>query len=483
LSGKAVDVVILSWNGVAFLERCLSSLLRQTYSGSRILVVDNASTDGSVSMVRQRFPQVEVVENESNLGFAGGINVGLRHCTRDSAILLNQDTELREDWLESLVHAMESDSAVGVAGCKLLYADGKTLQHAGGVLNYPSAIGAHRGRGELDRGQYDQKPDVDFVTGAALAVRSDVLQEIGLLDEGFFFYYEDADFCFRARQAGYRVIYAPKAVGIHHEGTAVRKLGGEHYCLLHRSRLTFVLKHYSLGQLVEDFIPAEKAFHPTLSRLELDGVCAAYQALLESWASTPGVERFEEEEGDLIRNALTGLRRDMDSQAAEEGTMGEEIEVDALMQGIQETVRQKRERASVQPREEGLGFSAAELAGLTEELREDLSWVQHNPAVWVSLTVSDQPPTRVPLLTRMWGLVRRQAHQLVIFYVNRLAAQQSKLNVRFVKILSRVVERLYGSAIESEIAHLRAEITDLTQRIESLENSVSGTAEGGTTEQ
>jgi GT2 family glycosyltransferase len=478
LNGKAVDVIILSWNGAGFLERCLSSLLSQTYTRSRLLVVDNASTDDSVAMVRHRFPQVEVLQNQSNLGFAAGVNVGLAQCTGDVAVLLNQDTQLREDCLESLVHAMEADSAVGITGCKLLYADGSTLQHAGGVLSYPLAIGAHRGRGELDRGHYDRKPDVDFVTGAALAVRSDVLQEIGLLDEGFFFYYEDADLCLRAREAGYRVIYAPAAVGIHHEGTAVRKLGGDQYSLLHRSRLTFVLKHYSVDQLLGDFVPAERALHPALSRVELDGLSAAYDAVLGSWTTTAVVRRFKKEESDLLRSALAGLRGDIMSQATEVETVGGEIDVDALMRQIQERVHQKSDRARVQAREEGVGWPSMEIAGLEEELREHLSWVQHNPAVWVSLKLSEQPPMRVPVLTRLWQLVRRQAHQLVIFYVNGLAAQQTKLNVSFAKVVSRLVERLYGEAIEPEIAQLRAQIADLTERIESLENGTSGTAEG-----
>ena len=481
MNGKVVDVIILSWNGVEFLERCLSSLMSQTYTRSRLLVVDNASTDGSVAMVRHHFPQVEIVENESNLGFAGGVNVGLGRCTGHIAVLLNQDTEFREDWLESLIRAMESDGAVGVAGCKLLYADGKTLQHAGGVLSYPSAIGAHRGRGELDRGQYDEKPDVDFVTGAALAVRSDVLQEIGLLDEGFFFYYEDADLCLRAKEAGYRVRYVPTAVGIHHEGTAVRKLGGDHYSLLHRSRLTFVLKHYSVDQLVRDFVPAERVLHPALSRVELDGLSAAYDAVLGSWTTTAVFRRFNKEESDLLRSALAVLRGDIMSQVPEVETVGNEIDVDALMRQIQEKVRQRSDRARPQGGEEPLGWPTVELAGLEEELREHLSWVQHNPAVWVSLKLSEQPPMRVPVLTRFWQLVRRQAHHLVIFYVNMLAAQQTKLNVGFAKVLSRLVERSYGSAIESEIAQLRAEIADLTQRIESFENGVSGSAEGRST--
>ncbi len=471
---KAVDVIVLSWNGMGFLERCLSSLLRQTYPHYHILMVDNASTDGSVAMVRQRFSRVEVIENDRNLGFAGGMNVGLRHAQGGIIVLLNQDTEVREDWLEWLVEAMESDERIGIVGCKLLYPDGKTLQHAGGILTYPLAIGAHRGRGELDRGQYDAKSEVDFVTGAALGLHRALLEEIGLLDEGFFFYYEDADFCFRAKEAGYRVIYVPKAAAIHHEGISVRHLGVDHYSLLHKSRLTFVLKHYSAAQIVEVFLPAEKAFYRTLSPLELEGLSSAYEALLDSWSLSIAYRKFKGKEGELLRNSLREVGEEIRSQRVEVEAMSEEIDVEALMERIRQQVREKREEAVEPQPEEVFGISSNQLSTLDEDLKEDLSWLSQNPVVWVSLQLSEEPPKRIPLFTRLWKIVRRQAHELVIFYVNTLAVRQSKINARVAKVLSRLVKRLYEPSVDPEISRLRSEVDELKERIRVLEEGSAG---------
>lgn len=477
LDAKAVDVIVLSWNGIGFLERCLSSLSRQTYPNYHVLVVDNASTDGSVAMVRERFPQVEVIENDRNLGFAGGMDVGLRRARGETIVLLNQDTEVRVDWLEWLVEATESDERVGIVGCKLLYPDGKTLQHAGGILTYPSGIAAHRGRGELDRGQYDAKPEVDFVTGAALGLHRALLEEIGLLDEGFFFYYEDVDFCFRAKEAGYRVIYAPRAVAIHHEGMSVRRLGVERYSLLHRSRLTFVLKHYSAAQVIEDFLPAEGAFYATLAPVELEGLVAAYEAVLDCWPLHVAYAGFKREEGELLRKSLWRLGEEIRSHTAEVEAMSEEVDVEVLMERIRQRVRAKGKEAVERRREEILGVPLGELTALDEDLKNDVLWLAQNLVVWVGLQLSEEPPKPIPLLNRFWKMIRRQAHELVIFYVNRLATQQSKINARCAKVLLRLAGRLYESTVDPEIARLRREMDELKERMKMLEEGSTGTTQ------
>ena len=474
---KAVDIIVLSWNGIGFLERCLSSLLRQTYPSYHVLMVDNASIDGSVAMVRERFPQVEVIENDRNLGFAAGMNVGLRRAQGETIVLLNQDTEVRVDWLEWLVEAMESDERVGIVGCKLLYPDGKTLQHAGGILAYPLAIASHRGRGELDRGQYDAKSEVDFATGAALGLHRALLEEIGLLDEGFFFYYEDVDFCFRAREAGYRVIYAPRAVAIHHEGMSVRRLGVERYSLLHRSRLAFVLKHYSAAQIIQDFLPAKRAFHATLAPVELEGLAAAYEALLDCWPLYVVYAGFKREEGELVRNSLRRLGEEIRSQRVGVEAMSEKKDVEALMERIGQGVRAKGKETVEHQREEILGVPLEELAALDEEFKHDVLWLAQNPVVWVGLQLSEEPPKPVSVLNRFWKMMRRQAHELAIFYVNRLATQQSKINARCAKVLLGLARRLYESPVDPEVTRLRREMDELKRRLRALEEGPTGTTE------
>ena len=175
------SVIILTWNGLDYIAACLDAVLAQDYADFEIIVVDNASTDGTADFVAEHYPQVQLIRNERNLGFAAGNNIGMRAATGDVLALLNQDTEVRPGWLEALVEmAVKPD--VGIAGCKLLYPDG-TIQHAGGRIVDARGSARHIGRGEEDAGQYDAVQDVDFVTGAALALTRATLTRIGPLDE------------------------------------------------------------------------------------------------------------------------------------------------------------------------------------------------------------------------------------------------------------------------------------------------------------
>ncbi|MBA3943692.1 MAG: glycosyltransferase family 2 protein [Herpetosiphonaceae bacterium] len=266
-----VAVIILAWNGHAFLPDCLTAVLAQDCPARfDVLVVDNASSDGSIDLVRTQFPQVAVMENHHNLGFAGGNNVGLRallagvapspcDVVPDIVVLLNQDTIVAPNWLAELVAVFERRPQAGIVGCKIFFPGTQTLQHAGGTIQWPVGTGLHRGTGEQDHGQYDTEVVLDYVTGAALALRSPVLQQIGLLDEGFSpAYYEDTDLCYRARAAGFEVVYAPRAQLQHHEGTSLQAQSPAHQRAYHRNRLRFVLKHAPLPVLTEAFAPAEE---------------------------------------------------------------------------------------------------------------------------------------------------------------------------------------------------------------------------------
>ncbi len=151
------SIIIPVWNGSAHLPACLDSLLRLNAptTALEIIAVDNASTDGSADLLAGRYPQVRLVCNARNEGFAGGCNRGLQAATGDYLILLNQDTVVTPSWLDWLQAALE-DPAVGVAGCKILYPDSQTIQHAGGWLEWPLALAHHHGHGELDQGQWDR---------------------------------------------------------------------------------------------------------------------------------------------------------------------------------------------------------------------------------------------------------------------------------------------------------------------------------------
>jgi GT2 family glycosyltransferase len=258
VSGTDVSVIIPVWNGRRYLEACLDALLEQEPPGFEIVLVDNASTDGSVELIQERYRAARLIQNADNLGFAGACNVGLQAARGRILILLNQDTRVLAGWLATLVEVARQPQ-VGVVGCKALYPDGETIQHAGGQIEWPRGVGRHYGGGERDAGQWDVARPVDFCTGAAIAFRREVLKEIGLLDEGFWpGYYEDSDFCFRAREAGYQVCYAPDAVMIHKESPSLRGTR-ELSVAFHRGRLRFVLKHLAPERFLEEFVPAERA--------------------------------------------------------------------------------------------------------------------------------------------------------------------------------------------------------------------------------
>jgi len=302
-------VIVVSWNGEAHLTDCLAAILAQAGPGDDVIVVDNGSTDGSVALVRERYPRVRLVENGRNLGFAGGCNVGLRAAQADRLILVNQDVVAQAGWLEGLLEALALPE-VGVAGSKLLYPD-DTVQHAGGLLRYPLALPEHRGYREPDYGQWDETCDVDYVTGASMGLRRAVLDEIGLFDEGFFpAFYEETDLCLRAKAAGYRVVYAPGSRALHHETTTVARESTDYHRWMGRGRLRLVLKHYTPAQFHDDFVPAERAWLASLTAPAMrEGLRLAYLDTLLALREMPRTGVLADPAGDeAVADLLIDLR-------------------------------------------------------------------------------------------------------------------------------------------------------------------------------
>jgi GT2 family glycosyltransferase len=208
--------------------------------------VDNGSTDGSIEMLQKDFPQIEVIKNQTNMGFSVANNQGIKIAITNGAkqvLLLNNDIEITDKhWLETLNMVLTSDDKIGVVGCKLLYADGR-IQHAGGVIALKGAY--HRGERDLDRGQFDNVESVDYVTGAVLLIKTKVIREIGFLDEGFSpIYCEDSDWCVRAKLQGYKVVYSPKPCLIHHCGVDTAKMGSKKAFFFRKSAIRFYLLNY-----------------------------------------------------------------------------------------------------------------------------------------------------------------------------------------------------------------------------------------------
>ena len=240
------SIIILTWQGMPYITACLDAVYAQTYARFDVIVVDNASTDGTADFVAAHYPQAQLIRNTRNAGFAAGSNVGIRVAQGDVIVLLNQDTVVEREWLAAIMQAMQQPG-VGIVGCKCLYPDGR-IQHAGGYLARPSAQPQHYGCGEVDHGQYDESRDVEFVTGAALAISRAALYTIGELDADLSpAYFEDTDWCFRARAAGYAVRYEPTARLTHHDGGSMKR--ESQIMAYHRGRVGFALKHWPREQL------------------------------------------------------------------------------------------------------------------------------------------------------------------------------------------------------------------------------------------
>lgn len=247
-SEELVCVILVNWNGWRDTVRCLESCAQLSYPHFEIIVVDNGSTDDSVDRLRDRFPQLRLIETGANLGFAGGNNVGIRAAGGLGAAyiwLLNNDTVVDPDSLSALVDVVRADATVGFATSRIYYLDQpRTLWHAGGFLSPIWGWSVHRGVDEIDEGQYDEITAVDFATGCSLLARASTVRSIGPMDEAYFLYWEDVDWSARARRADWRVVYVPGSRIWHKLGGSTAS-GRRHiqWRFEGRNRLRFYRRH------------------------------------------------------------------------------------------------------------------------------------------------------------------------------------------------------------------------------------------------
>jgi hypothetical protein len=255
------SVIIPNWNGRELLPICLDSLRRHCLP-AEVIVVDDGSTDGSAALVRERYPEVRLVELGENRGFAAAVNAGIQASRTEYVALLNNDAEAAPGWLAELVGALDAHAEAGFAASKMLdYADRTRIDGAGDAFTW--AGNAYRiGHGERDCGQYDAPAWVFGACAGAAIYRRQMLDAIGLFDETFFAYYEDADLSFRAQLAGYRCRYVPEAV-VYHVGSATTGRASDRTLYLQtRNRISLVLKNYPWRFLVEKL--------PLVIRFQLD---------------------------------------------------------------------------------------------------------------------------------------------------------------------------------------------------------------------
>ncbi len=221
MSVPKVSIIVINYNGKKYLDACLSSLEKQTYYNFEVIFVDNASIDGSADYVKAHFPSVSIIENPENYGFAKGNNIGIGEAKGDLIAILNNDTEVTPGWVEELVRSINSDDNVGMCASKMMFMKNRKTINSTGICISRSGACWDRGMFECDDGQYESVGEVFGPCAGAAMYRKSMLEEIGLFDEDFHAYMEDADLAFRGRLAGWKCLYVPKAVVYHmHGGTA-----------------------------------------------------------------------------------------------------------------------------------------------------------------------------------------------------------------------------------------------------------------------
>ena len=255
-----VVVILLNWNNAHFTAPCIRSLEKSDYSNMHILVVDNGSQDGSPEALQNDFPNLALIRNGQNLGFAAGNNVGIRAALEMGAeyvLILNNDTEVDSGLIRELVSMCEADHSIGISTPKMYFMNPpNVIWFAGSTVNLWTGTSNHIGCGEIDRGQFDAIAEPGFATGCCFLVRADVLKRLGGFEERFFIYSEDADFSLRCRKAGYRIVFNPRGKLWHKESGTMAKNGGgpgarqsplQHY-LKARNGIFVVRRHASLLQ-------------------------------------------------------------------------------------------------------------------------------------------------------------------------------------------------------------------------------------------
>lgn len=289
-----VSVTICSWNTKEDLRRCLASLMEQEGVNLEVIVVDNASEDGSPEMVESEFPEAILIRNQTNVGFGAGHNLAFAQASGEVLMPLNSDAIVHPGCLRILVDFLRSDPTVGIAAPKLLNPDG-SLQYSCRRFPTPAAavfrntfLGKLFPKNRFAREylmtdwDHSQPRDVDWVSGAAFGLRRSVYEQIGGFDERFFMYLEDVDLCKRVHEAGYRVVYVPDAVVTHKIGASTDRVANRMIRQFHRSMLLYYKKHH-----ISKMTPIARPFATALGWLFVNARASLF----------------------LTKNALDALRR------------------------------------------------------------------------------------------------------------------------------------------------------------------------------
>jgi GT2 family glycosyltransferase len=262
MTSPKVSIVIVNWNGLDDTVECLGSLKKITYSNYDVIVVDNGSKGNDAQVLKERFGDyIHLIQNSKNYGFAGGANIGMKYALDNSrldyVLLLNNDTVVDPAFLTEMVKVAEGDPTIGIVGAKVYYYDDpRRLQVVWARINLwlgrwittPLAVTESLAKRESDVGQYDSVKEVDAVAGCCFSIKKTALENIGLLDENFFSFCEEAEYYIRARKANYEIVYVPKAKVWHKGGASTSGISSFRCYYLARNNFRFVRKHASRWQ-------------------------------------------------------------------------------------------------------------------------------------------------------------------------------------------------------------------------------------------
>ncbi len=252
LSQPSVAIVILNFNGRNYLDKFLPSVIASSYANKRVIVADNASSDDSIQLVKEKFPSVEILINTQNDGFAGGYNWALKNVIADYYVLLNSDVEVTGNWIEPIIELMEADKNIAACQPKLLsYHNPHSFEYAGSAGGWIDSFGYPFSRGRIfdvledDHQQYDSIEQIFWASGAAMFVRSKIFHEMNGFDASFFAHQEEIDLCWRIQLAGYSIYACPQSM-VYHVGAGTLPRGGRKVFLNFRNNLIMLSNNLTL---------------------------------------------------------------------------------------------------------------------------------------------------------------------------------------------------------------------------------------------
>lgn len=308
-----ISIIIVNWNGAHHLLGCLTSLIEQTFRDFEIIIVDNGSSDNSVSYIRDNFPQVRLVCLDHNRGFTGGNLAGYEVAQGRFIALLNNDTRVEQSWLEKMLEAMQSDRGVGICASRIVI-DGTDLIDSIGDLFTTAFSGTKVGHLKPKK-QYDRPHHVHGGCAAAILYRRSMLDEIGFLDDDFFFNHEDTDLNLRAWLCGWKCMYVPEAIVYHKVSATVGELSDMAVYHFSRNTVWVWLKNVPLSLMIR-FLPHRLAYELSSAvyfcgngkwRAYLCGKWDAIRSFRHMWRKRASIQRLIKLQHDHICRGLVPI--------------------------------------------------------------------------------------------------------------------------------------------------------------------------------